>query len=654
MAKSFNRSVSVLSASVALVVTPIWSAPALAQPTPDTLVSVCSGVSLPPSVVTGIIDPVVTGIYSPIETNINSTLGVLTGLLGPLFPAPLSVDVTGLLTTAASGSDIGLSVLADDGTLVGPSDPCDAHADSFSLDNPAGISIGGNIIDGLGATGQDADAGEINSIAIGNNAATDATATESIALGNGATVGTGGVNSVALGAGSSVTAANSVALGGDSIASRGPQVGYVAFGLAGTQTSAGEVSVGAPGTERQITNVAPGSALTDAANMAQLQAVAGMIPTDAVEYDDSSHAVVTFTGAGGTTLTNVAPGAVNATSTDAVNGSQLFATNQAIAALTGSVPANAVEYDDGTQGVVTLGGAGGTTITNLTAGALNATSTDAVNGSQLFATNQQVAANSLAIANLQTDVTNLQSQVNNIGNGASGPVQYSSAGSPTVPNGGVATNHVTLVGGAPGPVALHNLAAGAVAAGSTDAVNGGQLFTTNQAVTGAQTTADTALAVANNSVQYDDASHTSVTLNPSGSPVVVHNVAAGVAATDAVNVGQLNGAISNITNVAVASAVTQANAYTDARVEALAFDINDVRKDSRSGTAAAMAIAGLPQSLEAGGTMVAAGAGFYRGKGAFAIGASHAHQNGRTVFKVGVTYDASEHVGANAGVGVQF
>ena len=162
MAKSFNRSVSVLSASVALVVSPIWSAPALAQPTPDTLVSVCSGVSLPPSVVTGIIDPVVTGIYSPIETNINSTLGVLTGLFGPVFQAPLSVDVTGLLTTAASGSDIGLSVLADDGTLVGPSDPCDAHADSFSLDNPAGISIGGNLIDGLGATGQDADAGEIN------------------------------------------------------------------------------------------------------------------------------------------------------------------------------------------------------------------------------------------------------------------------------------------------------------------------------------------------------------------------------------------------------------------------------------------------------------------------------------------------------------
>ena len=40
--------------------------------------------------------------------------------------------------------------------------------------------------------------------------------------------------------------------------------------------------------------------------------------------------------------------------------------------------------------------------------------------------------------------------------------------------------------------------------------------------------------------------------------------------------------------------------------------------------------------------------------GAFAIGASHALDNGKSVLKVGLTYDASEHVGANAGVGIQF
>ena len=53
MAANRIRKVSVLSGSVALVITTFAATPAYAQPTPDTLVSVCSGVSLPPSVVTG-------------------------------------------------------------------------------------------------------------------------------------------------------------------------------------------------------------------------------------------------------------------------------------------------------------------------------------------------------------------------------------------------------------------------------------------------------------------------------------------------------------------------------------------------------------------------------------------------------------------------
>lgn len=233
-------------------------------------------------------------------------------------------------------------------------------------------------------------------------------------------------------------------------------------------------------------------------------------------------------------------------------------------------------------------------------------------------------------------------------------MQYSDPGSPTVANGGTPTNDATLVGAAAGPVGLHNVADGVIAAGSTDAVNGSQLFATNQAVDVAQATADVALAIANNSVQYDDSMRTSVTFGPNAPPVLLHNVAPGVATTHAVNVGQLNSAISNVTNIAVTTAVTEANAYTDMRIEALAFRLDELRKDSRGGTAAAMAVAGLPQPLEPGRSMVAGGVGFYGGQGALAIGASHAADNGRSVFKVGVTYDASQHVGANAGVGIQF
>ncbi len=103
------------------------------------------------------------------------------------------------------------------------------------------------------------------------------------------------------------------------------------------------------------------------------------------------------------------------------------------------------------------------------------------------------------------------------------------------------------------------MAPGSVATGSTDAVNGGQLATTNQAVATAQGTATTALALGNNSVQYGPG-WTNVTFDAGGTATVLSNVAAGISPIDAVNIGQLNAGIN--------SAVTQSNAYTDNRVAA--------------------------------------------------------------------------------------
>jgi autotransporter adhesin len=403
----------VISASI-LMMTGI-SSQVHAQAVTPNLVSACSGVSLPRSVVTGIMTPVINGVVSPIEGTINPLLGILGGLPG--VPG-LNIDATGLLANAAAGNPITLQVLNANGTVVGPADRCDLTADSVSLNTQGGISIGGNRITGLGTNGRDAVAGEANSIAFGNSATTDATSANAIAVGTGAGVGAGAAGGTALGAGAQVTAANSVALGTNSLAARGAQTGYGAFGLGAPQSSAGEVSVGAAGAERQITNVAAGSAPTDAVNVAQLSGVAAQV---------------------------------------------------------GAVAGTAVLYDSVSKDGVTLGGAGGTTITNLAPGALAAGSTDAVNGSQLFATNTNVTNNSTAISNLTT----------NVQNGSVGTVQYSNAATPTVPNGGTPTNDLTLVGATSAPVGLHNVAAGALAAGSTDAVNGGQLVNLGNSVAGA-------------------------------------------------------------------------------------------------------------------------------------------------------------------------
>ncbi|MDO5542816.1 MAG: YadA-like family protein, partial [Acinetobacter sp.] len=92
---------------------------------------------------------------------------------------------------------------------------------------------------------------------------------------------------------------------------------------------------------------------------------------------------------------------------DAVNKGQLdaLATQQATA------DALNVKYDSTAKDKVTLGGAGSTTpvqVSNVKAGDLSATSTDAVNGSQLYATNQNVATNSNNITNLQNQTFKLQ------------------------------------------------------------------------------------------------------------------------------------------------------------------------------------------------------------------------------------------------------
>ena len=134
------------------------------------------------------------------------------------------------------------------------------------------------------------------------------------------------------------------------------------------------------------------------------------------------------------------------------------------------------------------------------------------------------------------------------------------------------------------------------------------------------------------------------------------NVSAGTAATDAVNFSQLTATNTALTNETAAR--TAGDTALGSRIDNLSFNLTDGlrgnAREARAGTSAALAAAALPQASDAGRTLIAGGVGYYRGRGAFAIGASHRAASGGAIFKVGVTYDSSEHVGANAGVGFQF
>ncbi|CAN5893804.1 YadA-like family protein [soil metagenome] len=199
------------------------------------------------------------------------------------------------------------------------------------VNSASGIGIGNGatvqmVATGGTAIGQAAAVSSVDGLAIGTQATADAT------------------RGVAIGAGATVTHADSVALGSNAVTATGSQTGYAAYALMAPQNSAGEISVGRSGAERQITNVAAGSADTDAVNVAQLKAVA-MTASNSVQYDNASRTTVTLAGpssidggaTGGTGITNLHQGALGATSTDAVNGSQLFQTNRNLAQLGATV-----------------------------------------------------------------------------------------------------------------------------------------------------------------------------------------------------------------------------------------------------------------------------------------------------------------------------
>ena len=187
-------------------------------------------------------------------------------------------------------------------------------------------------------------------------------------------------NAVAIGTESNATVEGGVALGAGSVASTDKgKVGYdPGTKAASTNTDStwvstrAAVSIGdtANGITRQITGLAAGTADTDAVNVAQLKVVKGdasqavteskkhssvvagnniKVTSQAnaeggTEYSVSTSDNVSFSSvtvgaasisqagiqAGSQKITNVAPGTISATSTDAVNGSQLYQTNQAV------------------------------------------------------------------------------------------------------------------------------------------------------------------------------------------------------------------------------------------------------------------------------------------------------------------------------------
>ena len=382
-------------------------------------------------------------------------------------------------------------------------------AESEAAENATAIGFNADAIGKSSlALGDNASAGETNSIAIGQGSVADKVG--SIALGSNSR--SAGENAMALGNNSNAGGKNSLAFGFGATANGDNAVAIGANSSAGADNT---VSVGSSSLKRKIVNMGNGdinNVSSDAINGSQLYAISKSVSDRLGGYHDDPDNVINSDGtlkaptyylqsgqynnvgealqsidnntlhwdeknkkysashtvfnADGTTksvqaksiITNVADGTISDSSSDAVNGSQLYDLKQDALLWNGS--AFSAKHGDN----------GGTDskITNVADGAVSASSKDAVNGSQLKTTQDDVDANTANIATNTSNITTLKADVDTLEKDA------------LLWNG---TAFSAKHGTSNTDSKITNVLAGTVSSTSTDAINGTQLQSTASTIT---------------------------------------------------------------------------------------------------------------------------------------------------------------------------
>ncbi|WP_175914633.1 ESPR-type extended signal peptide-containing protein [Burkholderia metallica] len=381
------------------------------------------------------------------------------------------------------------------------------------------------------------------------------------------------------------------------IASLADQIGNGTVGLVQQAGPGADLTVGAhtdgmavnfAGTmgNRTLSGVANGVNDDDAVTIAQLKAT-GLIDYTgkeiaAVTYDDISLASVTFGGSAGTTLLNVAPGLIAAGSMEAVNGGQLHDLQERFAQEYARLDGRVGELETGSG---SGGGGGGGDGSGLVGPGTGGEGSLVVGGGAAAS-----GENSSAIGQ---------------GSAASGD------GSTAVGQGSNASGSNSSAIGQ-GAVASGS---GGTAIGQGSNASGDNSTAIGQ---GSKATGNGSVAIGAGSVADRD---DSVSVGSAGNERQITNVRAGTAPTDAVNVQQMNNAVSS------------------------------ARKDAMGGVAAAMAVAGLPQSTLPGRTFVAIAGSTYGGEVGSALGVSYMTRDGKWTIKAGATTSSRGEFGGVVGGG---
>ncbi|WP_409361438.1 Vomp family autotransporter [Bartonella heixiaziensis] len=438
----------------------------------------------------------------------------------------------------------------------------------------------------------------------------------------------------------------------------------------GAKTAGTEINIaGVGGLGRTISGVKAAEKGDEAVNKDQLDKSIGQISKDALLWDDAEQAFVALHEKDGektkSKLTFLMNGEIHEESTDAINGSQLYFMSNQLAAYFGGgakyengkwtapsflisqvnadgkivenkynnvaeafgginngmsninnriddvinkVDSDALKWNKDKGAYDASHGSQPSKIINVADGAIAKDSKDAVNGGQLWQTNERITKVENKVDKISNAVTNINDTVINIENRVDdiedrvddlvdGVVLYDRD------ENGEKINKVTLVGGNESePVTIDNVANGRIGQDSKEAVNGGQLHDYTQ---------EQMKIILDQSKHYTDQR------------------------------------VNNIVIDAIDDAVERANNYTNMKFEALNYRIENVRKEAKQAAAIGLAVSNLRYNDTPGKLSVAFGSGLWRGQSAFALGAGYSSEDGKIRSNLSATSS-----GGHWGVGV--
>ena len=325
-------------------------------------------------------------------------------------------------------------------------------------------------------------------------------------------------------------------------------------------------------------------------------------------------------------IQHVAPGYYDANSTDAVNGSQLYAVGQSA----GNAYFKAVEAAKAAKAADDKAVAADTK-------AGQAKTAAAAADAKAVAADAKAVAADIKAGKAATDAANALTTANGIDGKVSKALQavdkgwtlQTEPGTETTIN--AANNVVRFKAGDNIKISQTG---GNITVALTNDINVTKV-TAGTVVAGNLTAKNATLGGAGHTVKVENGTNVDMGGNQ------IHNVGDGVKDSDAATVGQLNRALDQV-------------AGSPAKINELNNRVDKMNKEMRGYAANAMAVTALPQVYTAGDSMISAAVGSQGGAASVAVGYSRASDNGKVVIKLNMAASSSGEKGVAAGVGYKW